>query len=96
MYVFRNFVWILGLSMILAALSYQEYLTHLPNAPEKGIKLWKNASFLKPFYLGSALTLAGIGATIDSPILGALASVEAFFLTWAFLKTIVAEKARKT
>ena len=95
MYVFRNFVWILGLSIILAALSYQEYLTHIPNAPEKGFKLWKKKAFQKPFLLGAALTLAGISATIDSTILAALSAVAAFFCAWALLKILIPEKAIK-
>ena len=74
MYVFRNFLWILGLSIILAALSYKEYLTHIPNAPEKGVKLWKKKSFKKPFYLGAAPTFAGISLTIDSVVLAFLAA----------------------
>ena len=82
MYVFRNFLWILGLSIILAALSYQEYLTHIPNAPEKGVKLWKKKSFKKPFYLGAALTFAGISLTIESFIFVFLAAALAALFSY--------------
>ena len=92
MYVFRNFVWILGLSIILAALSYQEYLTHIPNAPEKGVKLWKKKSFQKPLYLGAALTFAGISATADSAFIAAAAAVAAFICAWSLLRILIAEK----
>jgi len=91
-YVIRNFIWILGLSVILAALSYQEYLSHLPDAPEKGVKLWRKKSFQKPFLLGAAMTLAGVSATADSPLLAALLAVAAFFCAWALLKKLLAEK----
>jgi hypothetical protein len=93
MYVFRNFIWILGLSILLAGLSYQEYLTHIPNAPEKGVKLWKKESFKKPFYLGGGLTLVGISLTIDSAILAAMAAVLAFFCFWSLAKKLIAERS---
>jgi hypothetical protein len=96
MYVFRNFIWILGLSIILVTLSYQEYLSHIPNGSGKGVKLWKKNSFKKPFYLGSALTFAGISLTIDSFLPAFLAAVLAVLSTWALFKIFKVAKSKIT
>lgn len=59
--VLSNFVWILGTGVILAALSYQEFLAHLQRT--KRIEIFKRDSFKKPLLLGMILVAIGISAS---------------------------------
>ena len=59
-----NIVWIFGLAMILATFSFDDFIAH-----RKGIKLrllLKEASFRRPFVLGTILGVAGAGLSVKS------------------------------
>jgi len=59
--IISNFVWILGMAVILAALSYHEFLAHIQQA--KRVEVFKRDSFKKPSLLGIILIAAGISAS---------------------------------
>lgn len=59
--VLSNFVWILGVAIILAAFSYNELLVYLQKA--KITELVKKPSFKKPLFLGLILFTVGVGTS---------------------------------
>jgi len=56
--VFSNFIWILGVAIILADFSYHEFLAHLKKI--KRTEVFRRKSFKKPFFLGLILITVGI------------------------------------
>lgn len=79
-----NFIWIIGASIILAAISWQEFQVR-----QRKIK-WRDAlrsrEFLRPFYLGAALVMVGIIASVHSAWIAALASITAFFSLFLLIR----------
>jgi len=59
--VLSNFVWILGVAIILATFSYNELFVHLQKA--KITELVKRNSFKKPFIVGLILITMGVGTS---------------------------------
>lgn len=59
--VLSNFVWILGMAIILAGFSYNELLVYLQKA--KITELVKRTSFKKPLFLGLILITVGVGTS---------------------------------
>jgi hypothetical protein len=88
--VISNFIWIVGAAVILTAFSYHEFLRH-----EEGAKLRdivRRESFKRPFLAGMILVAAGVGASVRSPLLTAVAGCAAFLLLILFIKTYVSQK----
>ena len=79
-----NFIWIIGASIILATMSWQEFQVR-----QRKIK-WRDAlrsrEFLRPFYLGAFLVMVGIVASINSAWIAALGSVTAFFFLFLLIR----------
>ncbi|UCG02032.1 MAG: hypothetical protein JSW11_20855 [Candidatus Heimdallarchaeota archaeon] len=82
--VFSNFIWILGASITLAALSYHEFLAYMRK--EKRINVFKKKSFKRPFLLGLVLIAAGISASVNKPFQAAITGSVSLFLVIWFLK----------
>jgi uncharacterized membrane protein YjjP (DUF1212 family) len=84
--VFSNFLWIVGAAVILAAISYHDYLAS--QKKEKFINLLKRNSFKKPLFLGLFLVTAGITLSVHflwlSFIMGILAILMLFLTAKAF------------
>ena len=76
--VFSNFVWILGIAIILADFSYHEFLAHVLEA--KRIKVFKKNSFRRPFLLGLILIAIGITTSVQKLWLALILGVFAFSL----------------
>ena len=82
--VLSNFTWILGASIILAAIGYHEFLAHIYK--NKRIDTFKRISFRKPLILGMILVSAGVGTSIHQPFFVAIAWILAILLMiWFFL-----------
>ncbi len=59
--VLSNFVWILGVAIILATFNYNELFVHLQKA--KITELVKRSSFKKPVIVGLILIIVGVGTS---------------------------------
>jgi hypothetical protein len=91
--VFSNFVWILGTSIILTALSYHEFLAHIQKA--KRIEVFKRDSFKKPFLLGTILIAAGISASAHKLWLIAIFGIVALLLIIWSIKIVKMQDSEK-
>jgi hypothetical protein len=91
--IIANFVWILGLAIILADFSYHEFLSHVIKV--KRTKVLKKNSFKRPFLLGMILIAVGIPTSVQKLWLALILGVFSFFLIiWLvkFKKIHVAEE----
>lgn len=84
--VFTNFVWIFGVSLMLADFSYHEFLAHREKAPLS--KVLKKSSFKTLFHLGSILIAAGVSLSMKNPWLAGIAGGAAFILLVFLLKKL--------
>jgi len=91
--VFSNFVWILGVAVILAAFSYHEFLSYVEKT--KRIEVLKRNSFKKPFLLGTILIAAGISASTHQPWLIAIFGIVTFLLIIWFIKVTKIQAVEK-
>lgn len=84
MEVFSAFLWILGLAVILADLSYHDFLVH-----KKKIK-WREIirfrGFLWPLKVGVVLILFGLAGSVASPFWGGVFGAAGFLAAIFFLK----------
>jgi len=91
--VFSNFVWILGVAIILAAFSYHEFLAHIKKA--KRIEVFKGDSFKKPFLVGTILIAIGISASARQLWLTAIFGIVALLLIIWSIKIIRIQATEK-
>ena len=76
--VLAYFSWIFGLAVILATLSYYEYLTHERKITWK--EIISKPSFIKLVHIGGILIMGGISGSLRLPFLAGLFGVAAFLL----------------
>jgi tellurite resistance protein TehA-like permease len=76
--VFSNFLWIVGAAIILAAMSYHDYLAS--QKKEKLINLLKRNSFQKPLFSGLFLVTAGIALSVHFLWLSFIMGILAIFM----------------
>ena len=73
-----DFLWILGLAVILLDLSYHDFLVH------KKKRTWREAvesgSFLRPIHIAGILIFAGLAGSLRHPVLAGLMGACAFLL----------------
>lgn len=79
-----NLIWIFGASLILAAISYHEFMAYINKI--KRIDAFKGISFRKSFVWGMILVSTGVGASINQPYLMGIAwSVTIFLMILLFI-----------
>ena len=88
-----NFIWILGLAIILTVFSYNEFLIYLQKT--KKIAFYKKNSFKKPFLLGLLLTSIGISFSIHQLWLAIITGIAAFFLIIWLIKFFKSQAIEK-
>ena len=91
--VISNFIWILGIAIILADFSYHEFLAQLKKV--KRVEYFKRDSFKKPLLLGLILIASGISASIQQAWPAAISGVVAFLLIIWFVKFIKTQATDK-
>jgi len=73
-----NFLWILGLAVILLDFSYHDYLVH------KKKRRWREVldsdAFLRPIHIAGILIFAGLAGSLSNPMLAGLMGAAAFLL----------------
>ena len=73
-----NFLWILGLAVILLDVSYHDFLVH------KKKRTWREVlysdAFLRPIHIAGILIFVGLAGSINSPLLAGLMGACAFIL----------------
>ena len=84
--IISNFIWILGMTLILSALSYHEFLAHMQKA--KTIEVLKRDSFKKPLLLGAILIAAGISASAHQLWITAISGIAALLLIICSIKIV--------
>lgn len=76
--VIANFIWILGLAVILAVLSYHDFMVH------KKKRRWREVldsdSFWRPIHIAGIMIFVGLAGSIHSPMLAGLMGACAFLL----------------
>lgn len=82
--VISYFLWILGLAVILADVSYHELLVHRKRF--KWRDLLESRSLLRPIHVGGIMILAGLAGSTQNPFLAGLLGVAAFLLFILFGK----------
>ncbi len=91
--IISNFIWILGVAIILAAFSYHEFLAHLQKS--KKAKLFNSSSFKKPFLIGMILIATGVSISIRLLWLASISGIMAFMLIIIFFRLIIIQAAEK-
>ena len=91
--IISNFMWILGLAIILAAFSYHEFLAHLQKTKRQ--EIFKRDSFRKPCLLGLILVASGVSFSVQKLWLTAIFGVVAILLTILFVKLAKIQAAEK-
>lgn len=84
--VFSNFVWILGFSIILAAISHNEFFSQIQKT--KRIEDFKNISFKTPFLLGSILITIGTALSVHKVWLVVFFGMAGLLFIILFFKTM--------
>ncbi|NQT81111.1 MAG: discoidin domain-containing protein [Candidatus Aminicenantes bacterium] len=88
-----NFIWIMGLAIILTVLSYNEFLIY--SQKTKIIAFYKKNSFKKPFLLGLLLISIGISFSIQQLWLALIAgSISLLLIIW-FIKLFKSQEVEE-
>ena len=82
--IISNFMWILGMAIILASFSYHQFLAHSQNT--KKWEILKRASFRKPCLLGLIFVALGTSLSVQRLWLTAVLGVVAILLTVVFVR----------
>ena len=90
--IIANFVWILGIALILSVFSYHEFLAHVQKA--KIIKVFKRDSFKRLFLLGMILVASGISASTKRLWLIIIFGILSLSLIVWFIRVIKIRPAR--
>lgn len=90
--IISNFVWILGLAIILASFSYHEFLAHLQKTKKQ--EIFKRDSFRKPCLLGLILVASGASLSVQKLWLTAIFGVAAILLAIVFVKFMKIQAAK--
>ena len=91
--VFSNFLWIVGAAIILAAISYHDYLAS--QKKEKLINLFKRNSFQKPLFSGLFLVTAGIALSVHFLWLSFIMGILAIFMLVMTANTLKRRNIKK-
>ena len=91
--VFSNFLWIVGAAVILAAISYHDYLAS--QKKEKFINLLKRNSFKKPLFSGLFLVTAGIALSVHFLWLSIIMGILAIFVLFMTANTYKRHNIKK-
>jgi len=91
--VFSNFLWIVGAAIILAAMSYHDYLAS--QKKEKLINLLKRNSFQKPLFSGLFLVTAGIALSVHFLWLSFIMGILAIFMLVMTANTLKRRNIKK-
>jgi hypothetical protein len=82
--VFANFLWILGLAVVLADFGYVNFVAQKKKL--KWIDIIKSDLFLKPIHVAGILIAFGLAGALSSPFLGGLCGAAGFLLGIFFVR----------
>ena len=82
--VFANFLWILGLAVVLAEFGYVNFVAQKKKL--KWIDIIKSELFLKPVHAAGILIAFGMAGAVPSPFLGGLFGAAGFLLGILFVR----------
>jgi hypothetical protein len=91
--IISNFMWILGLAIILASFSYHEFLAHLQKTKRQ--EILKRNSFRIPCLLGLILAVSGASFSVQQLWLTAILGVVAILLAVLFVKFMKLQAPKK-
>ncbi|MBD3414296.1 MAG: hypothetical protein GF421_07700 [Candidatus Aminicenantes bacterium] len=73
-----NFIWILGLAVILLDFSYHDFLVHKQRRTWK--EVFQSSSFWRPIHIAGILVFFGLAGSLRSPLLAGLMGACGFLL----------------
>jgi len=76
--VIANFLWILGLAIILLDLSYHDFLVHKKKRTWQ--EVMESGSFLRPIHIAGILIFVGLAGSLHHAVLAGLMGACAFLL----------------